>query len=201
MVLPVPPRIDTERLTLRCYEPTDVDAVHAVIVAERERLGVFMPWARSEPITREQRADLLHTFIREFEAHENFTFGIFDRDSGEYLGGTGMHTRIGPDALEIGYWIRADREGQGLVREAVAAQARVALEQLGAAWVEVRCDPDNSRSRRVPESLGFTLTDTRVDACGADQHREFVEIWQLTRGDLAGSPVASTARPTTIESL
>lgn len=193
---PVPRRIDTERLTLRCYEPTDLAAMSDVITAERDRLAVFMPWARAEPITARARAELVTTFIREFETRENFTFGIFDRETGEYVGGTGMHTRLGPDAFEIGYWIRADREGQGLVSEAVAAQARVALETLEADWVEIRCDPANARSRRVPESLGFTLVDTRVDACGADQHRELVEIWQLRREDLPGSPVAATAIPT-----
>lgn len=191
----VPHRIDTDRLTLRCYEPRDVDAMSAVISAERERLARFMPWARAEPVTDERRAQIVTTFIREFEARENFTYGIFDRSTGEYLGGTGLHPRIDPRALEIGYWIRADREGQGLIREAVAAQARVALETLDAAWVEIRCDPDNARSRRVPEALGFALVDTRVDACGADQHRELVEIWQFARESMAASPLALTPRP------
>lgn len=192
---PMPRRIDTDRLTLRCYEPADLDAMDDVITTNRDHLAVFMPWARAEPISLDERVGLVSTFIREFETRENFTFGIFDRVTGDYLGGTGMHTRLGPDALEIGYWIRADREGQGLIREAVAAQVRVALEALGADWVEIRCDPANARSRRVPESLGFTLTDTRVDACGADQHREFVEIWQLARTDLESSPVATTPWP------
>ncbi|WP_062134753.1 GNAT family N-acetyltransferase [Demequina aestuarii] len=192
---PVPRRIDTERLTLRCYEPADLDSMSAVITAERDRLAVFMPWARSEPISPRERAEVVATFIREFDERENFTFGMFDRQSGEYVGSTGMHTRLGPDAFEIGYWIRADREGTGLIREAVAAQTWVALETLGAAWVEIRCDPANARSRRVPDSLGFTLADTRVDACGADQHREFVEIWQLSRDALSASAVASMPRP------
>lgn len=196
----VPRRIDTARLTLRCYELEDVDAMNAVIPAESERLAQFVPWARSEPITKEQRAEVLAGFIREFDAQERFRFGVFDRSSGEYLGGTGLHPRLGSEALEIGYWIRSDREGRGLVREAVAAQARIALEHLGAARVEIRCAPTNVRSRRVPEALGFVLVDTRIESFGSEQRRELAEIWQFARESLPSSPVALAPAPRVITS-
>ena len=44
------------------------------------------------------------------------------------LGGMGLHTRVGPRAREIGYWIRKDAEGRGYVTEAVAALTRVGFE-------------------------------------------------------------------------
>ena len=191
----VPARIETERLVVRVYSAEDADALDAVIPANREHLRRFLPWAEREPLSPTDRAALIARFVQEFDAQEDFTMGVFDRADGTYLGGTGLHTRIGPDALEIGYWIRADREGSGLVTEAVAALVQVTLGHLGARWAEVRCEPANLRSRAVPERLGFTLSDTRVDACGTDR-TELIEIWQLRAEDLAGSAAARAPRPT-----
>src|SRR5204863_4732374 len=71
-------------------------------------------------------------------------------------GGTGLHLRHGPAAREIGYWLRADLEGQGLMTETVAALTRVAFEVDRVRWVEIRCDPANARSAAIPRRLGYT---------------------------------------------
>ena len=54
--------------------------------------------------------------------------------------------------------------GQGLASEAAAALTRVAFERCGVDRVEIRIDPANERSQRVPERLGFTQ---RGDAAAA----------------------------------
>jgi len=72
------------------------------------------------------------------------------------LGGTGLHTRPGPDAREIGYWVRADRIGRGIATETAGALTRVAFEADKLDRVEIHCDADNVRSASVPRKLGFT---------------------------------------------
>jgi RimJ/RimL family protein N-acetyltransferase len=64
-------------------------------------------------------------------------------------------TPHGDDVWEIGYWIRAEARGRGLMTRALVLVARWALEQ-GAARVQLRADTQNVASCRVAEKAGFT---------------------------------------------
>ncbi len=55
---------------------------------------------------------------------ETIVYGIFDSNETVVLGGSGLHTRIGPGALEIGYWVQADHIGKGYATEVCAALTR-----------------------------------------------------------------------------
>ncbi len=192
-----PARIETERLVLRCYTLDDIPALDTVVPANRERLITYLPWAEHEPLAPSARRETVQGFIDGFAAGSDFTLGIFDRATGAYLGGTGLHLRVHlpPDTLEIGYWLAADAEGKGLMTEAAAALTWVALAAMRAKRVEIHCDPANTRSRAVPARLGYVLEDTRHGPCGGDGREALQEIWAITRGTFAGSPASATPRP------
>jgi len=151
----VPERITTDRLLLRCWEPADAAALRAAIDASLDQLREWLPWASAEPTPVEELALRLEGFAHRFRAGEEWAFGVFDLRSGEVLGGAGLHRREAPDALEIGYWLRADAVGRGLATEAVEALARTALGPGGVTRVEIRCDPTNARSIAVARRAGF----------------------------------------------
>jgi RimJ/RimL family protein N-acetyltransferase len=153
---PAPYRIETERLVIRCYDPHDAPLVKESIDSSLEHLRPWMPWAENEPQTLEEKTELLRRFRSGFDAGENFVYGIFARDESELLGGTGLHPRIEPGGLEIGYWIRAGATRRGLVTEATAALTRVGFEICGADRIEIRVEPRNAASMGVPRKLGFT---------------------------------------------
>ncbi|HZE29738.1 MAG TPA: GNAT family protein [Gaiellaceae bacterium] len=125
---PAPYRIETERLVVRCYEPRDAPLLKEAIDSSLEHLQPWMPWALDEPQTLEQKIELLELFRAGFDAGENFTYGIFAADEDELLGGTGLHARVGPGGLEIGYWVRASATRQGIVTESTAALTRAGFE-------------------------------------------------------------------------
>jgi RimJ/RimL family protein N-acetyltransferase len=152
---PAPYRIETERLVIRCYEPADAPLLKEAVDSSLEHLRPWMPWAETEPQTLEEKADLMKYFRSSFDTAENFTYGIFRADEGEVLGGTGLHGRIGPGGLEIGYWIRASATRQGFVTESTAALTRVGFEICEADRIEIRVEPGNDASMGVPRKLGF----------------------------------------------
>ena len=76
------------------------------------------------------------------------------------LGASGLHTRAGEGAREIGYWIHVDHVGQGYATELAAALTRVAFEVSAVDRVEIRCDPANVRSAAIPRKLGYELEAT-----------------------------------------
>jgi len=152
---PAPYRIETKRLVIRRYERRDAPLLKEAIDSSLDHLQPWMPWALGEPQTLEQKEELIEAFRAGFAAGENFTYGIFAADETVLLGGTGLHPRVGPGGLEIGYWIRASATRQGLVTEATAALTRVGLEVCGADRIEIRIEPRNQASLGVPRKLGF----------------------------------------------
>jgi RimJ/RimL family protein N-acetyltransferase len=93
---------------------------------------------------------------REFLATtEESAFAILDRTSGELLGGAGART-YSAAIVEIGYWVKAEARGRGVATRALALLARFAFDELGAARVQLRTEPDNVASQRVAEKAGFT---------------------------------------------
>jgi RimJ/RimL family protein N-acetyltransferase len=152
---PAPYRIETERLVVRCYEPRDAPLLKDAIDSSLEHLQPWMPWALDEPQALEQKIELVESFRSTFVAGENFTYGIFAADEGELLGGTGLHPRVGPGGLEVGYWVRASATRQGIVTESTAALTRAGFEVCEADRIEIRIEPRNEASFGVPRKLGF----------------------------------------------
>ncbi len=183
-------RIATSRLVLRCWEPADAPLLKAATDMSIEHLRPWMPWAAHEPTTLEAKVALLRTFRGNFDLDRDYVYGIFDRDESAVLGGSGLHTRLGPGALEIGYWIRADAINQGLATEVAAALTRVAFEVNGVQRVEIHCVTANVRSAAVPRKLGFRHEATlpRRITHGDEQHDEM--IWTLFAEQYASSPAA-----------
>ncbi len=150
----IPHRIETERLVLRCYEPADAEALRVVVAANQEHLIEYMPWARLDPQTLDEKLELVLRFRAGYDAGKNLVMGLFDAATGDLVGGSGLHPTHSGVGFEIGYWITAEREGQGLVTEAVRAILLVAL-RLGRPLVTIRMDPANARSEAVCKRLGL----------------------------------------------
>lgn len=151
-------RIQTPRLVIRCWNPSDAEAMQEAILSSLEHLRPWMPWAEKEDKeTLEDKIARLRLFRGKFDLGEDFIYGIFDRGETRVLGGTGLHTRLGSRVREIGYWIRQDAVGQGLASETAAALTRVGFEIETIDRIEIHCDPENVRSAAVPRKLGYTL--------------------------------------------
>ncbi|WP_062312959.1 GNAT family N-acetyltransferase [Demequina rhizosphaerae] len=186
----VPARIETERLILRRYEPDDAADVSRVVAANRDRVVRFLSWPEALPSTGEVRSVLVSRSIALHQHGQEFPMGIFERGTEEFIGGAGLHTDRGADALEIGYWIAADREGEGLITEAALALTRVALEVAGAERVEIWCDPTNRRAKAVARRSGYANQGVRIDEEG-----EELEVWAANASTLDGEPFTSVPLP------
>ncbi len=185
-------RIETQRLVIRCYQPADASLLLASLTESLEHLRPWMVWVANEPEELDEKVKKLRRCRARFDMDEDFIYGIFSADETRQLGGTGLHTRIGDEALEIGYWIHADYINQGLATETSAALTRVAFEVNGVSRVEIHCAPENVRSAAVPRKLGYIHEATLK----ARIHRSqgglgSSMIWTLFAEDYPNSPAAS----------
>jgi RimJ/RimL family protein N-acetyltransferase len=193
--LPVPQPaycIETHRLVLRCWKPEDAPLAKAAIDANLDHLRPWMPWALDEPTSLEDKVNLLRRFRGRFDLDQDYTYGIFAADESRVLGGCGLHTRLGPNAYEIGYWIHKDHIKRGLASEAVAALTRVAFEIGAVNRVEIHVSVGNRASAAVPPKLGYKLEATlgrRI--VGSDGELHDVMVWTLFASDYPASPAAN----------
>jgi RimJ/RimL family protein N-acetyltransferase len=155
----VPYRIETDRLVIRCWSPEDAAAVHHAEASSREHLHPFIAWAHVIESMDDTVAKLVR-FRTLFDRGEDFVYGVFDPNTKEVVGGTGLHPRVGRGGVEIGYWVHGDRVRRGYATEIAGALTRVAFELGEVRFVEIRTVPENVASAAVPKKLGFTLEAT-----------------------------------------
>jgi RimJ/RimL family protein N-acetyltransferase len=135
-----------------------------VISASRPHLAEWLPWATLAD--RDSLAAFLAGSLRSWDERRTFNYAIRE-PGGELAGGTGLHPRLGPHALEIGYWVRADRINRGYATAAARALTEAALALPGVERVEIHYDEANVRSAAVPPKLGYRLDRTEADEIAA----------------------------------
>jgi RimJ/RimL family protein N-acetyltransferase len=183
-------RIETKRLLVRCYNPSDAPLLAKSVTESIEHLKPWMPWAYAEPEPLEEKVKRLKRFRGNFDLGENFVYGIFNPENTKLLGGSGLHPRIGEKQLEIGYWIHKDFVNQGLVTESTAALIKVAFELMQVHRIEIHCDPANLASAAIPRKLGFKHEGTlRAKTPFLDRWSDSM-VWGLLETEYPDSPAS-----------
>jgi RimJ/RimL family protein N-acetyltransferase len=183
-------RIVTERLVIRCWEPQDAVSLKLAVDGSLSHLRPWVPWAAAEPTPLDQKVAWLRKCRGEFDLGLDYSYGVFSADEDEVIGGCGLHLRQGLNVREIGYWIASAHCQKGYASEVVRALTRVGFEVDAAARIEVRVWPENRRSRKIPEALGFisegTLRGVSRDAEGRPCD---VNVFALLRDDYECGPL------------
>lgn len=192
---PLPDRTTVDDLELRRWDAATAGALHDAITANVDHLRPRMPWIGLEPQTIEQRRTLVDGWETAWRDGGDVIMGVW-RD-GAVVGSAGLHRRVGPAGLEIGYWVVAAAQGQGIATRASAALVDLAFTVDGIDFVDLGHDRTNRASRRVPEKLGFTyrgevtITDPALLAPADGPHQG---RWRMTRADWPGG-VAPARQP------
>ena len=181
---PPPIEIRTKRLLLRPWRPEDAGDLLPVLEANRDHLGPWIPARVATPAPVPVLAERLAGFAADFSADREWRFGMFSLADGELLGEVALFPRAAEgrvpfaeaDRVELGYWLRADETGQGLVTEAAKAALNLAAHIPRFSRVEIRCDARNGPSGNIPVRLGFTLLSTTAET-GADGVHRDMQLW------------------------
>jgi len=157
----LPPDATDGDLLLRLWEPKDAPLLHQAIVDNMEHLRPWMAWIAFEPLTVDQRRELIAQWQREWEAGRHAPMAMMV--DGVVVGGTGYVRREGSSALEIGYWVHLEHLGRGYATRATRALTTAVFDAGVVSEVEVHHDKANVRSGLVPPRLGFEFIGERPD--------------------------------------
>lgn len=154
-----PELITSPRLELRKHTQDLAETMYSYVDQDRERLRMFLPWVDMTRSVDDETAYIKMSHAS-WEKGTLFDYGLFERETGTYLGNIGVHNIAwAHDRCELGYWILGKFEGKGFVSEAVEALEKVCF-GMGFHRVEIRCCSINPRSAAVPRRLGYSLDGT-----------------------------------------
>jgi len=161
-VLAVPARseararpIETPRLLLHPLDATDARDLWTAVDASRSYLEPWLPWVPFN-IDLESSGRYAEASESDWDAARACRFSIRDKGTRRFLGVIGLEAFAHlHESVELGYWLRQDVTGRGLMTEAGRAVLDWAFGPINAHRVRVAAATDNHRSLAVISRLGF----------------------------------------------
>lgn len=144
--------LQTERLTLRAYAPSDIPALMPLIGArEVAATTLRIP----HPFTDSDARSFMTATQEELANGSALRLAVVLRGSDTLCGGAGL--RIEPDhrRAELGYWIGVPYWGNGYATEAAEAMVKHGFETLGLHRIFASHVTNNPASARVLKKIGM----------------------------------------------
>lgn len=151
----------TDRARMRPLELDDAEPLYALAIANRDRLRPWFPWMTDTMQVTDTRAFVELSVARPAK-NDGGEYALLVND--QLAGILGYHSiNWTHRRTALGYWLDHRHEGHGLITRGV----RCLLDQAFHDWklhrIEITADVTNTRSRAVPQRLGFTFEGIRKD--------------------------------------
>jgi RimJ/RimL family protein N-acetyltransferase len=143
-------------LLIRPLREGDAGALYEAVRESVSEVSLWLPWCHQNYSIEESR-EFIGSRELASQGGEWFSFGIFGKDDGAFLGGVGINfiNRVHQMA-NLGYWVRTGATGRGIATVATRQAARFAFEELGLHRIEIVAAVGNVPSQRVAEKAGAT---------------------------------------------
>jgi RimJ/RimL family protein N-acetyltransferase len=163
--LEIPAELITERLLLRCPRLGDGITMIDAVQASLPELRQWLPWA-TDDYNVHSAEDWCRRVAARFLTREEAPYLMFDRQTGRHVGGISCFAKgWSVPKFEIGYWLATADTGRGLMTEAVKAVTTMAFDLYQGRRIEIHCETQNHRSRKVAERAGYMLEGILRNEC------------------------------------
>jgi NADPH2:quinone reductase len=166
-------------LLLRRWRVSDAEALSRAVAESADHLRPWMAWLAEEPVPVERRRAMIEEWERDWSRGGDVVLGVFV--GGLVAGGCGLHRRIGPHGLEIGYWIHPAYLRRGLATRAAALLTDAAFALPPISHVEIHHDKANQASAGIPRKLGYRWVGESPDGAQAPLEAGLEWRWRMER--------------------
>ena len=147
--------VETPRALLVPIEVTDGPELWDAVEGSRWHLERWLPWVPFNN-TRDASLRYAEACALDWDAGRAVRFAIRDKKTRELLGVVGLDSCVHLHrACELGYWLRREVTGRGLMTEAAQASVDFAFSRMGVHRIRCAAATDNVASLRVISRLGF----------------------------------------------
>jgi ribosomal-protein-serine acetyltransferase len=142
------------QILIRPYRAEDTRAVYEAVRESINEISVWMPWCHPD-YAIEETSTFISTREEAWSNDREYTFGIFDAGTQQFLGSTGLNfiNRV-HNCANLGYWVRSSCTGRGVASRATRLVARFGLESCGLQRIEILAAVGNHASQRAAEKSG-----------------------------------------------
>ncbi|ASN03839.1 GNAT family N-acetyltransferase [Virgibacillus necropolis] len=142
-----------EDLTLQLMELEDAEELFNLTDSGRTYLREWLPWVDSTTTVDDSRGFIEHT-MRGFKEKKSMTLAI--RFKGKLVGTASFNNLDWSNKVAyIGYWLGQDYQGNGIMTRVVRELTDYAITDLNFNRIDIRAAYENTKSRSIPERLGF----------------------------------------------
>jgi ribosomal-protein-serine acetyltransferase len=178
--------LSDERLIVRAFREDDVPLLFEAV---RESIPEVSPWLGwcHENYSIEESREFIQSRAVKSQGDEWYSFGVFDRNDGRFLGGVGLNfiNRIHQFG-NLGYWVRTSAAGRGIATRATRLVARFGFEELGLHRIEILAAVANIASQRVAEKIGAVRECVMRKRLLIGNEPHDAVMFSLVREDLGG---------------
>lgn len=144
-------------VTIRPYQPDDVDALYEAVIESLAELHVWLPWCHAQ-YGREDSVEWVSTRAEAWKRKEEFSFVITDAKTNRFLGGAGINQMNEMyNFANLGYWVRTSETKRGVATRATRLTAEFGFSALHLNRIEIIAPVANIASQRVAEKSGARL--------------------------------------------
>lgn len=146
------PILESDCIRLRGIREEDISILYELFSNPQ----VMRYWSHSPMRTRQEAIDYANTLLESFVKHEALRWVIADLSSDQMIGTCALyeinpaHARAG-----LGYALMPEHWGKGLATEAASLAISYGFLELDLHRIEADTEPNNLRSNKVLERLGF----------------------------------------------
>ena len=172
-----PETIELPAGVLSRIRESDAEQIAAAARASMAHLQPWMPWATEAALAPEPQRAHARQAQEQWAQDAAYLYTLRRNLDGPVLGTFGLHRRIGPGALEIGYWLHVGATGQGYATQAAGALTQAALALADISRVEIHPDEGNKASAAVAQRLGYRLDRVDIRPAEAPAETGRRQIW------------------------
>ncbi|WP_162910717.1 GNAT family N-acetyltransferase [Hymenobacter oligotrophus] len=160
------PELRTAELRLRALTPADLEAVRPI---------TFYDGQPAATLAQAQR--MLARIADDYRNHQTIHWAVALASSDQLVGTCGFYRGFAEACGEIGYVLRPEYRGHGLMTQAVRAVCAFGFEQLQLRQIEAYTELDNTASQRLLARAHFAPACSDVPGLlryvllGAEAHR------------------------------
>ncbi|SFG56588.1 ribosomal-protein-serine acetyltransferase [Halobacillus alkaliphilus] len=142
-----------EETSLKLIEHKDAEELFELSDLSRDHLRVWLPWIDFTHSVEDTKK-FIHGCLERYARNNGLTVCILSK--GKIAGVVDFHEiNWAHKRTSIGYWMGAEYTGRGLLTKACRHLFTYAFEELRLNRIEIRAAEENSKSRAIPERLGF----------------------------------------------
>lgn len=144
-----------EQLKLILPGEQHAEEIYISVRENLEELKFWMPWV-TDDYSIETARDFIKTNLTEMAQNNSFAAAIALNE--KIVGTIGFHHLDTINkSVQMGYWLDKQAQGKGLATKCCRVLINYAFNELKLNRIQINCNVENTKSRAIPERLGFKL--------------------------------------------